>query len=241
MFNPRGLKVFLVVFLVIGSMLGLQGCAPLIFLAANPVITAAVIAAVPAIITVVSNSKMNKDQLEIKRLEAETARTNAISGAAEKLNQQVVSQRQLELDLIDKQAKTDDPALKAQLSNLQGKVAQDQQVISQTLNTANVEANNLANDKGPLPGMTSGTVSGQTGTGSSVTPLTQDVPVTGSGAVDTNLVAPPATSTAVDTVIVNSPVASSTTGVPTSAAGGMVPPNAQPNTPPVLGTVSASN
>lgn len=168
MFHPRSLKVLLLVFLVVGSMLGLQGCAPLIFLAANPVITAAVIAAVPAILMMASNAKLSNDQLDVKRLEAETARTNAVSNAVEKVSQGVVAQRQLELDLITKQTQTNDPAIKQQLANLQAKVAQDQEVISQTLNTANKEANSLANDKGPLPGMTSGSTGGTTG----ATPLT---------------------------------------------------------------------
>ena len=175
MFHPRSLKVFLLVFLVIGSV-SLQGCLPLVFLAANPIITAAIIATVPAIITMVSNSRINKEQMDVKRLEAETARANALSATAEKLNQQVVAQRQLELELIDKQTQTNDPAIKQQLANLQEKVAQDQTVISQTLNTANNASNTLANDKGTLPGITSGSSLPPVGSMTTGTPLTPAAP-----------------------------------------------------------------
>ena len=244
MFNSRSLKMYLLVFLLICSTC-LQGCVPLVFLAANPIITAAIIAAVPAIITLISNVKTNHDQLEVKRLEAETARTNAVAGAAEKLNQQVVAQRQLELQLIDKQTQTTDPAVKAQLSDLQAKVAQDQQVISQTLNTANTEATNLANDKGPLPGMTSG----QTTVGpTTVTPLTPSDPSNPPAAASSTVTVPAGTPplTTTSSAGTGTPVATgiaprdgvATSGqplVPATPATGSVPDNAVPNSPPILG------
>lgn len=243
MFNPRSAKVFLLVCLIIGSMVGCTGCAPLVFLAANPVITAAVIAAVPAIITVVSNAKVNKDQMDVKRLEAETARTNALTTSAEKLNQQVVAQRQLELELIDKQAKTNDPVVRQQLANLQAKVAQDQQVIAQTLNTANAASTNLANDKGELPGMTGSTSVAPINTGSTTTPLTPGAAGNPTAPASTGNVTPPgavaplipdAGTTAAQTV------APATTEAPFNPANGAVSPAAIPNSPPILGTAATA-
>jgi hypothetical protein len=239
MFNPRSLKVCLLVFLLIGTVTGLTGCAPLVFLAANPIITAAIIAAVPAIITVYSNARLQDEQLGVKRLEAETARTTALAAAAEKLNQQVVSQRKLELELIEKTQGATDPKLKAQLEELQAKLAQDQQVISQTLDTANQEATNLANDKGALPGTTSGTplstspaaaAPAATAPAPTAPPLTTSAPATGSAAT-----APVAPATAP-----LAPVAPAT--VPGAVPGAAAPEFAQANPgPAVLGAPPAGN
>ena len=149
MSHRRSLKCMILVFILAASMTGLQGCAAVALLA-NPVITAAIIATVPAIITVWSNTKTNTDRLNIEKLQAETARINAVTGATEKLNQQVVAQRQLELDLIKQQQAATSPEVKEQLTQLQERVANDQRVIAQSLNTANQEATNLARDQAPL-------------------------------------------------------------------------------------------
>lgn len=246
MFNPRSAKVFLLVCLIIGSMVGCTGCAPLVFLAANPVITAAVIAAIPAIITVASNAKVNKDQMDVKRLEAETARTNALTTSAEKLNQQVVAQRQLELELIDKQTKTTDPVVRQQLANLQAKVAQDQQVIAQTLNTANAASTNLANDTGTLPGVTGSTSVAPINTGSTTTPLTPGAAGNPTAPASTGNVTPPGavaplipdagTAIAPAAAAAAPAVAPATAEAPFNPAAGGVSPAAIPNAPPVLGT-----
>lgn len=242
MFNPRSLKVCLLAVMVLGSSL-LQGC--------NPLIIVALITATPAVINMISDVKTSHDKLAVERLAAETARTNAVSTSAEKTNQQVVAQRTLEAELIKLQIETKDPAIRAQLANLQAKVAEDQKVISQTLNTANNEANNLANDKGPLPGTTSGSTSigGTAGTpltpaaaGNPTAPATTTQPVAATGAplspgiVGSGAVVDPSTATGVAPRVEGYPVVAPTvtSEVTPDPASGAVSSAAVPN-PRILG------
>lgn len=151
--NYKRCRLALVSLLVL-NMLGSQGCGWVGFAAAlkaNPAITAAFIATIPAVATIWSTQSSSRDRLEVEKLQAETARINALTTNAEKISQQRIEQRKLELELIkQKTAAANNPAVAQELEQLEQGIEEDKRTVDQTLTTAQVEADKLADDQNSL-------------------------------------------------------------------------------------------
>lgn len=148
--NYRRTRTLVLISFLIVNALGTQGCgmAPLLAaLKANPAITAAFIATIPAVATIWSNHSTNNDRLEVEKLQAETARINAITTNAETLSQQKIEQRKLELELIkEKKANANNPEVSQELEQLEADIEEDKRTVDQTLTTAQEEGEKLADD-----------------------------------------------------------------------------------------------